>query len=577
MTKNMRYFVLLLFVFSTSFLVAQAPQVQSIDPVNQAILADPAGAISITFDQAIDPATMTFGNFRVFGRWSGPAEVSFSLSSDQRTVEMTPFESFMAGEWVAVMVTKNVTAIDGTPMAQGYVWNFWTAVNDYISEPVINLIKTIELRETGEGLLQAYGAYAGDLNNDGFSDLTVINETSDDIRILLNDGTGDYTDFETIPLNSGTPSPNEGADFNNDGEIDLAICTAHDNQLRILYGDGSGTLGDMQDLTTGLNARGLGVIELDGDGDDDLVIANRGSSNLSLYFNDGFGVFTTTNIDPPGEGESGLVVVDMNNDGIQDLVLGMYTSSEVIVLLGDGTGGFFNGTPVAVQGQPWMLAVGDFNGDGSADVASANSTGNNVAILLNDGSGGLAAPSYLSEFNALFPLAIDVGDLDGDKDLDIVTSNYTSSTFQIYYNDGSGNFATGPSLEAGLHASCAILHDRDNDGDLDISGTDEGDDWVLLYDLSPIILATSELETAYTKIQPNPFVEEVSILMGEVNRDVKLQIFDLHGQLVQELPVSEIVRWNGKSMSGIEVPVGVYYLTWTDGEKQSVQKIIKAQ
>lgn len=559
------------------FLSAQAPVITTVFPKNQAIGVAPDNVISIEFNEAIDPATMTFGNFRVFGRWSGPTEVAFSLSSDQKTVQMTPFQPFMAGEWVTVMVTKNVTAADGTPMDKAYVWNFWTKVSIDEGVLVYDLIKTIELRQAGEGLLQAYGAYAGDLNNDGYSDLTVINETSDDIRILLNDGTGDYNDYELIQLNSGTPSPNEGADFDNDGEIDLAICTAHDNQLRVLYGDGTGTLGDMQDLTTGTNARGLGVIDLEGDGDDDIVIANRGSSDLTIFENDGFGNFSSSNLNSPGEGESGLAVADMNNDGIQDIVLGMYTSSDLIVMFGDGDGGFSSGIPVAVVGQPWMIAVGDFNGDGSADVASANSFGHNVAISLNDGSGGLMDPTYLAESNALFPLAIDLGDLDGDNDLDIVTSNYSSSTYQIFYNDGSGTFATGPSLPAGAHASCAILHDRDNDGDLDLTGTDEGDDLVLLYDVSIEVLSTTEWNEVFTSVTPNPFLDVVQISLSEDAGRGTVQVFDVLGRRIRTLSGNELIEWDGKDQQGALVSPGVYYLRWSGEDSQGIWKVVKAK
>jgi hypothetical protein len=37
-------------------------------------------------------------------------------------------------------------------------------------------------------------------------------------------------------------------------------------------------------------------------------------------------------------------------------------------------------------------------------------------------------------------------------------------------------------LKASSAGSCAILHDRDNDGDLDITGVDEIDDFIFLYE-----------------------------------------------------------------------------------------------
>jgi hypothetical protein len=44
-------------------------------------------------------------------------------------------------------------------------------------------------------LTQTYGAYAGDLDGDGWSDMILPNEESDDLRVFMNDGTGGYGPF----------------------------------------------------------------------------------------------------------------------------------------------------------------------------------------------------------------------------------------------------------------------------------------------------------------------------------------------------------------------------------------------
>jgi VCBS repeat protein/Big-like domain-containing protein len=570
-----------LLLFLSSFLFSQAPIVTEVFPSNQEVSAPASGAISVTFDTPIDISIVEGSNFKVFGRWSGPAELTFSLSNNNQTVEMTAFEPLMAGEWVTVILTKEIKSASGENLENAYVWNFWIATEP----PAVNgveftLIKTIELREPGEGLIQAYGAYAGDLNNDGYSDLTVVNETADDLRILLNDGAGDYSDFQIIPLGMNTsPSPNEGADFNNDGEIDLAVCTAHDDDLRVLFGDGSGTLANMDNYTTGMNARGLGIIELDGDGNDDIVIANRGSSNLTLFQNDGFGGFNSSiEVNSPGEGESGLVVTDFNNDGIQDLIIGMYTSSEIVVMLGDGNMGFTTSAQVPVNGQPWMLGTGDLNGDGFADIVSANSSQNNVAVLLNNGLGGFLSTVYLTENNAIFPLAIDIGDLDGDGDLDLVVSYYESSNYLVFFNNGAGDFSAGPNLNAGAHASCAIIHDRDNDGDLDISGTDEGDDILLLFDNHPGSLANNDLiSSSIIVIQPNPFHESLSIEFKEPCADCEVLIYNNLGVLINTISVNQenTIVWKGDSKNGDQINSGVFYLKIGNEVSFEILKAVK--
>ena len=61
---------------------------------------------------------------------------------------------------------------------------------------------------------------------------------------------------------------------------------------------------------------------------------------------------------------------------------------DVSVLLGNGDGTFRLPTPYEVGGStPVAVAVGDFNGDGNPDLAVVVTTTNSVAILLGNGDG----------------------------------------------------------------------------------------------------------------------------------------------------------------------------------------------
>ncbi len=461
---------------------AQAPQVTATFPANQALAIPANSSIEINFDKAINPWTVLPESVRVFGRWSGPASLSFVFTNSNRAIIATASEPFFAGEWITVSLGPNIQAQTGESMNRCYTFNYWiaTAPGTLSQIPV----DTIYLRQGTETFIQAYGAYAGDLNNDSYSDLTVINEHTDDLRILMNDGTGHYSDFSTISMGNLKPSPNEGADFNNDGEIDLAVSTAHSNEARVLLGDGTGNLSNMQTFTTGTNARGLVILDMDGNGHDDIFITNRGSGNVTTLLNDGLANFTvsTYDIDPGRSGETSCAVSDVNNDGIMDIFVGYYTSPAITLYMGDGEGGFLMAATATLTGSPWMIAAGDLNGDGNADVVSANSNGHLCGVVFGDGLGNLSVAQHYAAPSGTFPLAIDLGDVDGDGDLDMVTSYYASSNFNVFENDGNGLFTHAVELPSPNHASCAILHDRDNDGDLDITVTDEGYDLVLFYE-----------------------------------------------------------------------------------------------
>ena len=230
---------------------------------------------------------------------------------------------------------------------------------------------------------RAYGGVASDLNNDGWADLTIVNEVTADLRVFLNDadGAGLFADFlePTFSVNTQA-SPSEQADFNHDGFADICVANIATASVSILLGNGDGTYGPQQQITVGVAPRGIAVLDADGDGDIDIVNTNATSSNLSILLNDGNGVFGSPSFfEGGGIREWALAATDMNDDGILDLVVGAQTSQTVIVNVGNGNATFTSMKPQSAGGGPWMLVLGDVNGDGVADVATANASQNNGA------------------------------------------------------------------------------------------------------------------------------------------------------------------------------------------------------
>lgn len=455
------------------------------DPMGNALSVSTAADVRITFDAALDAGTVDATSVRVFGRWSGVVDGAVSVVGAGDEILFEPARPFFPGEMVTLMISSAVESATGDPLSGGFVSGFWTRSRS--SSAAFTLAETIEVRVDGEVFIQAYGAYAGDLDRDGAPDFTIPNETSGDVRIMHNDGCGSFAapEIYVLPLDS-VPSSNEGQDFDGDGWIDFATANQGGDTTTVLMNDGAGSFLPPTTSPSGTTPRGLVTLDVEGDGDIDLAIASRFSSNIALHRGNGDGTFAApTFFEGGGAAETSLAAVDANGDGLFDLYAGHHDSQNVTSLLGDGTGNFVVADDIAAGGRPWMMAHGDVDADGVVDAAWCNSNTGGAGVSMGDGSGGLSAADLYP--GGSFSLAIDLGDLDADGDLDLVVSSFGSGDYRVLRNNGSGNFAHVATFDATVAGSCAIVVDYDRDGDMDLVGIDELADEVFLFEHGELV------------------------------------------------------------------------------------------
>jgi hypothetical protein len=340
----------------------------------------------------------------------------------------------------------------------------------------------------------------GDVDGDGDLDMVVVQDFMKLPLLLLNDGRGVFTDVTSTHM-PGVPLSSSHAGFgdvDNDGDLDLVLTHGGasrfgSGQTQLYLNDGTGHFSDATAarMPAQLVNQPMDVQfgDVDGDLDLDILIASRGPAGSKLYRNDGAGYFTdVTDVDLPVAFTGtvyGFELGDFNGDGSLDIV-GANAKAGGLALGGlkeavftnDGTGHFIEVTETALPINPsaddndprWF----DLNNDGKLDLLIA-SLSNPLAetperAYINNGAGQLILTDGI--FQPIFDssLDIEVGDLDGDGRLDVVTGQGEFGSFinRMYMNNGPADTippnivkvqTVGDSLNPGPYVLRAVVRD----------------------------------------------------------------------------------------------------------------------
>ncbi|WP_287130281.1 VCBS repeat-containing protein [Candidatus Cyanaurora vandensis] len=280
----------------------------------------------------------------------------------------------------------------------------------------------------------------GDVDGDLDLDLVVIGNTTNlfnQIPYLLSNQ-GDGTFASATSINAGKTSRIESfaiGDLDGDGDLDLALGTSY--ELVILKNSGNGTFVRTQEQATPALAFGLVAGDLDGDGDLDLATAETifYYSNVSIFKNDGTGNFGRPQVrDLRGRYPKSITAGDLDGDGDLDLVVGNrdFLRSTVTVLENNGDATFGPNRFFTNKGQSADVEVGDLDGDGYLDVVTILEDRSTGTVLANQGNGQLLAPVTFSVGDE--PLGVVVADLNGDGQVDVATANSGSDNVTILLN-----------------------------------------------------------------------------------------------------------------------------------------------
>src|ERR1051325_4674492 len=129
----------------------------------------------------------------------------------------------------------------------------------------------------------------------------------------------------------------------------------------------------------------------------------------------------------------------------------------------------FPGPPIALTGAlPVAIAIGDLDGDGRLDFVVANKNEDTIGVFLElrDGTFGTQTVYALGSAKGLAALAL--ADVDSDGRPDVIATAATTSQVVVLSNMGDGRFALAPFISTGASPGALVVTDLDGDGKPDV-------------------------------------------------------------------------------------------------------------
>jgi gliding motility-associated-like protein len=195
---------------------------------------------------------------------------------------------------------------------------------------------------------------------------------------------------------------------------------------------------------------------------------------------------TATDIATDAARAYGVFAADMDGDGDMDILSASNADNTIAWYENNGDANpTWTATDIATDaaGANSVFAA-DMDGDGDMDIVSSSANDNTIAWYENDGNANptWAAADIATSANSA--RSVFVADMDGDGDMDILSASYNDNTIAWYENNGAANptWAAADIATSAAGALSVYAADMDGDGDMDIVSAGFSDNTIAWYE-----------------------------------------------------------------------------------------------
>lgn len=421
---------------------------------------------------------------------------------------------------------------------------------------------TFSRRPLNRYLGAARGVCHGDFDNDGDTDMMAVGGLFMDW--YENDGTGKLEarimreGIARIQVSNGIYLA--AADMDGDGDMDAVLSERLGDRISWIENLGSGNFAK-HSVSFLNNAYGCEPVDFDGDGDMDVLASSLNDGNVYWYENDGNQSFTQHTVDVGYPAPYEVRAYDYDNDGDMDVLSACYSNLDVIgkVVLFRNTGGGNFQAQVVDASAPNTTSVCwvDLDGDGDVDILSTMSDSDQVVWYESDGASFPSFTEHVLAYGVRNVTYAVAEDLDGDGDMDVVTSALDDRSTDWFENDGNQVFTRHQLARNIRNPQIVGTGDIDGDGIPEIYASSTETDAVHLYHRTGIVVVPVD--------GPEPtachdlFISELVHQPGDVA--LALEIYnprsvpvDLTGYALRFYPNGE-QQYDGSMLTGI-IPAG---------------------